>query len=688
MTTTLDPIVPENPIASPIDQPGPGGTVLTVGVGKQFATISDAIAAAHDNDVIAVDAGTYVDTSNNSHGNVITAANVTIEGVGGMVHFEMGPQGLANGKGLLDVENGLTLKNFELSGATDPDSNGAGIRVDGGNLTVINSYIHDNQDGILDTAPSGSNTTVTIDHSEFANNGAGDGQSHNIYINDVNSLTVTNSVFTGASVGHEIKSRAANTTITNNVIADGPTGTASYSIDIPDGGVANVSGNVIEKGPNASNNGIIHYGGEGLVSHPNSSLTVSSNTVINDDPNAGLIWNQAAAIGLNVTAQVSGNTLYNVSDANNVGLVNAANNTSLTVPASQEPGYSLALPYLGGTSILADPPACFAAGTRIRTVAGDVPAEMIQAGDVVQTPDGARTVIWTGARRVRFAGNRDVEAVLPIRIRAGAFGEALPVRDLLVSPDHAIFVDGVFVQAKLLVNGASIVTERRMSSVRYVHIELEQHGILLAERLPTESYLDSGNRAQFGLGSANEAVNFATPAELYATRGYAKLALDAATVQPIWQRLADRAVALGLSVPTVMTTTDAALRLLAGALVLKPVNVSGSKHTFVLPRGVAAVEVRSNAARPADASPWLVDRRVLGVAVAAISVEASDERIDVALDGPALGRGWWAIEAGARWTNGAAELVVGPANTDRLLTLDVVGTVQYPIADEALAFAA
>ncbi len=354
MATTLDPIAPENPVANPIDQPGPGGTVLTVGVGKQFATISDAIAAAHDNDVIAVDAGTYVDTSNNSHGNVITAANVTIEGVGGMVHFEMGPQGLANGKGLLNVENGLTLKNFELSGATGPSGNLAGIRVDGGNLTVINSNIHNNQDGILDTPPAGSNTSVTIDHSEFANNGAGDGQSHNIYINDANSLTVTNSVFTGANVGHEIKSRAANTTITNNVIADGPTGTASYSIDIPDGGVANVSGNVIEKGPNASNNGIIHYGGEGLYSRPNSSLTVTNNTVINDDPNAGLIWNQAAAIGLNVTAQVSGNTLYNVSDANNKGLVNATNDTSLTVPASQEPGYSLAAPYLGGTSIVAN----------------------------------------------------------------------------------------------------------------------------------------------------------------------------------------------------------------------------------------------------------------------------------------------------------------------------------------------
>src|SRR5271165_5793843 len=106
MTTTLDPIVAEGPVVSPIDQPAAGGTVLTVGVGKEFATISEAIAAAHDNDVIAVDAGTYVDTSNWTDHNIITAANVTIEGVGGMVHYEMGPQGLANGKGLFDVENG------------------------------------------------------------------------------------------------------------------------------------------------------------------------------------------------------------------------------------------------------------------------------------------------------------------------------------------------------------------------------------------------------------------------------------------------------------------------------------------------------------------------------------------------------------------------------------------------------
>jgi hypothetical protein len=144
-STLLDPIVAEDPIASPVDQPIDGGTVLTVGVGKEFATISEAIAAAHNGDVIAVDAGTYIDSSNAADRNIITE-NLTIEGVGGMVHLEMGPQGLANGKGLFDVESGsLTLKNFELSGASDQgtggiigseDGNVAGIRVDATSTTT------------------------------------------------------------------------------------------------------------------------------------------------------------------------------------------------------------------------------------------------------------------------------------------------------------------------------------------------------------------------------------------------------------------------------------------------------------------------------------------------------------------------------------------------------------------------
>jgi hypothetical protein len=223
--------------------------VLTVGGGMMFANISDAIAAAQNGDTIAVLAGTYVDVSSYSERNIITAANITMVGIGGMVHMEMGKQGLANGKGLLVVENGLTIRNFEFSGMTDGSIYGnlAGIRHEGGNLVIENCYFHDGQEGILGGVAG---TTVTIDHSEFARLGAGDGYSHGIYIGNANSLTITNSYFHEANVGHEIKSRALSTVIENNVIAD-LNGTASYDIDIPNGGNLVVENNTIEKGPNA-----------------------------------------------------------------------------------------------------------------------------------------------------------------------------------------------------------------------------------------------------------------------------------------------------------------------------------------------------------------------------------------------------------------------------------------------------
>ena len=98
----------------------------------------------------------------------------------------------------------MTIENFEFSGAAVADGNGAGIRYEGGNLTLTGDYFHDNQDGLL--AASDPNGSITIVSSEFANNGAGDGQTHNLYVSEVGTLTVTNSYFAGAIVGHQIKS--------------------------------------------------------------------------------------------------------------------------------------------------------------------------------------------------------------------------------------------------------------------------------------------------------------------------------------------------------------------------------------------------------------------------------------------------------------------------------------------------
>ena len=132
---------------------------------------------------------------------------------------------------------------------------------------------------------------------------------------------------------------------------------------------------------------------------------------------------------------------------------------------------------------------CFADGSLIDPVDGPRAVERLRINDrVVLASGGSVPVVWTGSRRQGDG--------LVVRIRAGALGRRVPTRDLIVSSDHGLYLDSVLVQAGLLVNGETIVAEHR-HEVTFWHVELERHGILLAEGLPAESYLDTGNRRQF-----------------------------------------------------------------------------------------------------------------------------------------------------------------------------------------------
>ena len=139
--------------------------------------------------------------------------------------------------------------------------------------------------------------------------------------------------------------------------------------------------------------------------------------------------------------------------------------------------------------------ACYCAGTRIATARGEVAVEELRVGDEVVTLTGRAPIVWIGRRRVHCRHHAAPETVHPVRIRAHAFGAA-PVRDLLLSPDHAVWIDGALVPALLLVDGDAIVQEAH-DVVSYFHVELERHDVIFAEGLTAESYLDTGNRSQF-----------------------------------------------------------------------------------------------------------------------------------------------------------------------------------------------
>ena len=173
--------------------------------------------------------------------------------------------------------------------------------------------------------------------------------------------------------------------------------------------------------------------------------------------------------------------------------------------------------------------ACFAEGTRIRTPDGDIAVEHLQVGDVVLTADGAREpIVWVGQRAIDCRSHPAPETVWPIRVQAGAFSQNLPVYDLYLSPDHAVFVNDVLVPVKLLVDGTSIAPAPR-DRVRYFHVELPRHAIILAEALPVESYLDTGDRANFAGGETIRLFpDFAhrVAAATWETRGAAPLVLS------------------------------------------------------------------------------------------------------------------------------------------------------------------
>jgi len=157
---------------------------------------------------------------------------------------------------------------------------------------------------------------------------------------------------------------------------------------------------------------------------------------------------------------------------------------------------------------------CFCAGTRIATPQGYALVETLTAGDTVLTADGqAKTVRWLGVQTVDVSVTHPAR-VNPICISAGALGHGLPERDLHVSPDHGIAVDGVLVNASALVNGRSIYRRSAMplNGFAYYHVECDAHELLLAEGMASESYVDVPSRAAFD--NSDERANAPKIAEM------------------------------------------------------------------------------------------------------------------------------------------------------------------------------
>lgn len=272
-----------------------GGATLRVGPGQAYGVPSQAVAAARDGDTIEVLPGTYYDCA------VVGQDDLTIQGAGPDVVLT---DTTCQGKALLVVAgNNVTVRNLTLQRARVPDGNGAGIRAEGGDLTVEGARFLNNENGIL--AAENPEATIRVIGSAFVGNGAcGNACAHGIYVNRVRLLRVEDSVFEGTRQGHHIKSRAARTEIVGNDIRDGPDGTSSYLIDVPNGGSLLVERNRMQKGPNSSNGATaVMIGAEG-VTQPTDELVFRDNRFANDQSRPTTFVRNVTA----TPAQLSGNS--------------------------------------------------------------------------------------------------------------------------------------------------------------------------------------------------------------------------------------------------------------------------------------------------------------------------------------------------------------------------------------------
>ena len=251
-------------------------STLHVGPGQTHATPCAAIAAAAPGDTILIEAaGAYA-------GDVCawSTNGLTLRGVNGRPHVDAAGNS-AQGKAIWVISgNDTTVDNIEISGCHVPEANGAGIRQEGANLTVRHAYFHDNENGILAGANAAS--TITIEYSEFAHNGAGDGYSHNLYIGHVARLVFRWNWSHDAVVGHLLKSRAARNDIFYNRLTGEAGASESYEINLPNGGLSYVIGNLVEQPSTTQNGAMLDYLSEGSGQNTDDRLFVVNNTFVND----------------------------------------------------------------------------------------------------------------------------------------------------------------------------------------------------------------------------------------------------------------------------------------------------------------------------------------------------------------------------------------------------------------------
>jgi hypothetical protein len=500
-------------------------TIASGGLVQQTGTSAFGIGGVLNNGgTVTVNGGTLAIGSSSLDVGSANNGVLTIENAGSVFAGDLTVGG--NGPGTLTVESGgllsltaadpiaisantsglgiVTINDGILNAGTATMSIGGGIGSDGGFVTVTNGgtliagtlTVGSVSSGILTIGTGGVVNVVTVTVGGFNPGSAIDLSGGTL---DPTALAVTG---TGLVQGYG--TLAASVTLTggsSKITASG--GTLEITGSIGGSGIMNLGTGgtlLLDAAPGATPTvGFASGGTETLVlANPGIAsggiFTAMTGVAGGDEIAFG------SGIGIDQITYATGTNGENVT----LDVTEAATNGSITLNnvqfAGTATGFVITTDSANGDAAIQAAP-CFAAGTRIATTRGEVAVEDLKIGDLALSvlTEVAEPILWIGQRHVDCARHQQPRQVWPVRVAADAFGPGRPHTELFLSPDHAVYVDNVLIPVKHLINGSTIA-QVPVDRVTYHHIELPQHDIVLAQGLPTESFLDMQDRSDYAHG--------------------------------------------------------------------------------------------------------------------------------------------------------------------------------------------
>jgi hypothetical protein len=395
------------------------------------------------------------------------------------------------------IDLGSTLeisKNITIEGA-QPGSTSPGVTINGGGAGsnfsdfTIDGRANVTLDGLIIASGHAAGTAGSTSGSQYGIGGAGGAAAGGVFVSSLGELKLTNSVLQNDSA---TGGAGGGTTFYG---AGGGGGAAAGGIYVATKGLLYLYASDSFSNDSAAG-GRGGSGGSGYASLDASGIT------------AGGSGGAGGISGVN-----GGNGSHGAAGAGGHGGAGGAGGTAGLPPGQAgSPGQGgggytgpgggggggKAFADAGGAGFVNGPVPCYCLGTLIKTARGEERVETLKIGDTVMTASGAlRPIKWIGRRSYRGRFIRGDKDILPVCIRADALDDKVPKRNLWISPHHAMYLDGVLIEAKDLVNGVSIVQAEQVETVEYFHVELDSHDVIIAEGALAESYIDDDNRGMF-----------------------------------------------------------------------------------------------------------------------------------------------------------------------------------------------